>query len=263
MPLARTDRVSDALLSTIPSPPREPSERARRLIFAYQGGQFVLLLVGGIFLAIGLLLSTIFCWGIPVDLTIALDGQKLQGEVVSAEPDLSTTINGVHPTLVRFTYRAGGERMAGSTSLMGEEVRQLVAGAPIALEVARGRPAWSRVAGGTWGFFGYWGAFTLFFPLLGGLLVGFAVRSNRREIRAFRFGSPTMARVVFAGPDRSTTVNGRHPFKLDWEFKLDEQVYGGSISSMKVLELEEFAERKELPVLFDPANPEINTLYVS
>ena len=33
-----------------------------------------------------------------------------------------------------------------------------------------------------------------------------AVRSNRREIRAFTFGEPAQAKVVYAGPDRTTTI---------------------------------------------------------
>jgi hypothetical protein len=109
---------------------------------------------------------------------------------------------------------------------------------------------------------GLFGLLLFLFPAVGGLLVLLAVRSNRREIRAFVHGTPTLARVVYAGDDLSTTVNGRHPYKVAWEFRVEGDVYEGSLTSMKLLELEPFGKAREVAVLYDPADPSCNTLYV-
>src|SRR5262245_22492439 len=57
-------------LDAIPPAPREPSPRARKLVFGYQGAQGARLLIGLIFTGIGLLITTVFGWGMPTDLGI-------------------------------------------------------------------------------------------------------------------------------------------------------------------------------------------------
>ena len=66
-------------LDAVPPAPREPSPRARELIFRYQGSQKVLLLVGAIFLAIGVLLSVPMNWGLPSDLALSVGGRPSRG----------------------------------------------------------------------------------------------------------------------------------------------------------------------------------------
>ena len=110
--------------------------------------------------------------------------------------------------------------------------------------------------------FGYGGLFVLLFPVLGLVLAFFAVRSNRREIRAFVHGEPARAKVVFFGPDRSVQINGRNPFRLAWEFRVAERIFSGSLSSMSMLALEDLGKAEEIVVLYDPADPEVNTVWV-
>src|SRR5438477_8179529 len=192
-------------LGSIPPPPREPSPRARELIFRYQGGQKILLLVGAIFTAVGLALAVPFCWRVPGDLAIATRGTAQHGRVLSSEIDRSVTINGRHPTRIRFSYSVAGQRFEGESSTLDRELIQSARqDASIPIQVAGLNPQWARVAGTTRSMFGYWGIFVLLFPALGLVLLGFAVRSNRREIRAFVQGTPVPAKKVFAGPDLST-----------------------------------------------------------
>lgn len=250
-------------LSAVPPAPRAMSPAARRIVGSWQGGSLVLILVGTIFLGTGLILSTVFCWSLPVDLTLALSGVPLQGVVVSAEADLHAKVNGVHPTLVRYRYRTPAGTFEDDCDVMGEEYRELAPGAPIALEVSSLRPQWSRVAGSTYGFFGYFGSFTLLFPTLGAVLTAFAIRQRRRALRAYRDGRPVMATVVGSGPNTMVRVNGRNPYRVSWEFRLpDGSVHHGSAQSMRTLELEPYGKAGTVPVLYDPEDPSNNTLFV-
>src|SRR5438128_1675840 len=105
-------------LDAVPPAPREPSPRARELIFRYQGSQKVLLLVGAIFLAIGVLLSVPMNWGLPSDLALSVGGRPMRARVISRELNRSVTINGRHPTEIRFAYTVDGQRFTGRSSTM-------------------------------------------------------------------------------------------------------------------------------------------------
>jgi hypothetical protein len=253
-------------LSSVPPPPRQPSRRARRVIYKYTGSQFVLLLVGVIFLIVGVGLAVPFCWGIPSEIAISLSKRVVAGRVLRTGR-AGYTVNDETPTRIWYRYEVDGRAYEASSDtldaaglgLAGPELAQ----SEVRVEAASFHPAFSRIAGASGSFFGYFGLFTLIFPILGGALTFFAVRSNRREIFAYVNGVPATARVVFVGDDTSTTINGRHPMKIEWEFRVGSEVYSGSISSMRVLELEEFLEAKEVVVLHDPERPEINTLFVA
>jgi len=252
-------------LSAIPPAPRVPSARARELIFRYQGTQKALLIVGLVFFGIGGALSIPFCWGVPSDIAIAAGGRAQHGRVISAQLDRSTKINGRNPTLVRFAYSVDDKRyQAESSTLDGAVIAQAREGESIPIQVSAMNPQWARITGSTRSIFGYGGLMVLFFPLLGLLLAGFAVRSNRREIRAFVHGEAASAKVVYAGPDRTTTINGRHPWKVDWEFRsgADGKIYAGSLSSMTALALEDFSKAEEIVILYDPADPSVSTAWV-
>jgi len=250
-------------LDSVPPPPREPSPQARELIFRYQGGQQIMLIGGAIFAAFGLMFVIPFCWGLPSDVMIAAGGRAQHGRVLSRELDRSTKINGQSPTLIRFAYSVDGQRYeAESRTLDSDLIRSAAPDTTVPIQVAAVNPRWARVAGTTRSFFGYGALLVLIFPAIGFLLVGLAVRSNRRDIRAFVNGVPVAARVVRFGPDLSTRVNGRHPFQVCWEFRVEERIYSGSLSSMSMLALEDLGKAQELVVLYDPADPSINTAWV-
>ncbi|MCA1827580.1 MAG: DUF3592 domain-containing protein [Myxococcales bacterium] len=250
-------------LDSIPPAPREPSPRARELIFRYQGGQKAFLLVGIIFTVVGLALAVPFNWGVPADLAIAASGRTQHARVLSAQVDPSVKINGRHPTVIRFAYSVDGHRyQAQSSTLDGALIGDARPEASIPIEISSVNPAWARVAGSTRSMFGYGALFALLFPVLGLVLAFFAVRSNRREIRAFVHGEPARAKVVFFGADRSVQINGRNRFKLAWEFRVGDRVCSGSLSSMSMLALEDLGKSEEVVVLYDPADPDVNTVWV-
>lgn len=247
-------------LNEVPPAPRTPSPTARHLIFGYRGSQGIALTVGIGFLAIGLILSTVFCWGLPVDLAITLGRRVTGGTILSAETNRSMKINGRRPTHVRFQYEAGGTRWEGESNSL--DIRPGRTG-PVDIEYSALNPAWGRMAGETYSMFGYLGLLALLFPAVGGWIVYSAIRGNRREIRAFTHGRPVLARVTFRGVDHSTSVNGRHPFLMRWEFRTETgAVHQGSISSMKLLDIKAFGDADQIVVLYDPDNPRASTLYV-
>lgn len=250
-------------LDAVPPAPREPSPRARELIFRYQGLQRALVWLGAIFAAVGVLFAVPLCWGLPGDLAIVVGGHELQGRVLSRELDRSTKINGRNPTVIRFAYSLDGTRyQAQSSTLDAEVIRAAAPDQLVPIQVAGLNPQWARVFGTTRSLFGYFGLLLLIFPALGVLLLSLAVRSKHRGIRAFVNGLPALAKVVSFGPDYSVSINNRNPFKVRWEFAVGEQFFAGSLSSMSMLALENLGKEKEIVVLYDPADPACNTAWV-
>jgi hypothetical protein len=249
-------------LARIPRAPRTPSARARDLVFRYHGSQGIILLIGVIFLVAGVVPSAIFCWGLPVDLAIAVAGVPGSGTVVGTELQSNVRVNGRHPTLVHFRYLVDGATYEGTSPTLDRARSSLSPGSRVPIELLRANPPWARLAGETYSSFGYFVAFVLLFPAIGATMALAAVRSNRRGIRAFVHGTPCLARVVFEGPDTSTRVNGRNPHKIAWELTADGKVVGGSISNMSRAALAGLSADGRIAVLYDPANPEVSTVYV-
>ncbi|MBI5546253.1 MAG: hypothetical protein HY901_20375, partial [Deltaproteobacteria bacterium] len=128
---------------------------------------------------------------------------------------------------------------------------------------AERRPEISRIVGQMHNTFGLFGLLAGIFPLVGATLLGFAIRSNRREIRAFTHGAPALARVVFSGLDRAVKVNGRHPFLVRWTFQAEGGAWTGSISAMDQGRLEGIFDAGEIVVLYLPGAPQVNTVWVA
>lgn len=251
-------------LGKVPRAPRQPSKLARELIYAYRGGQKVLLIIGVVFSLIGLPIAGVFCWGVPVDLAIAFAGREVAAAATGTELQTNVRINDRHPTRITFRYEVDGVAYDGASSTLdGALIRAAELGEALVVEVADADPTWARIEGTSYALFGMFGLFTLIFPLVGVAMTFFAVRSNRREIRAFTRGTAVVARVTHAGFDTSTRINNRHPFMVEWEFEAEDgRTYRGSLSHMEPEALAFLAERREIPVLYDRIDPKINTAYV-
>ncbi len=250
----------DPLLPTLPSPPRKPTARARKLVFAYTGMQGGALYVGLLFAALGSVLGYVFAGGIPGELAIDLARGEAAGEVTSVAVDTSVRINRRNPTRVEFEYQVDGQRFQGQSSWLGP--LKLENGAQAPVEYSRWAPRFARVAGTNYSVMGYAGAYTLVLPLLGFGLVFFAVRSNRREIRAYRYGVPVMARVTFFGEDQATGKQGSHPLKIAWEFEAGGRTWQGSLQAFDHADFSPYAGARHVVVLYDRARPDCSTLWV-
>jgi hypothetical protein len=250
-------------LTKVPPPPREPSARARELVFGYQGGQWILLIVGVMFTAMGSLFTLVFGWGLPYELLLDISASTIEGRLVSAELDPSYKINKRSATRVTVEYEIGKRTYrAEAVTIDHDLLERAEPGARLDVEYLDWDPEVSRVAGQTRYFFGHIGLFVLIFPALGLTLLFFAVRSNRREIRAFTHGEAAIARVVYFGEDLTTKQNNRHPTIVRWELDLDGKTYTGDLSHMERSKLAELENAQELIVLHDRDDPRINTAWI-
>jgi hypothetical protein len=170
-------------------------------------------------------------------------------------------ILGQRPWYVTYAYEAGGVPLTDRRTVSVEPPAE---GEPIEVEYAAFRPQWSRVAGTTRNAFGWGlGLAPLVVVTLGAWSLLSAIRSNRGEVRAFTRGRPVLARVTFRGEDTTVELNRRHPFVIRWEFRVPTgELVPGSISTMSPADLAPFESGEELVVLYDPAAPRNNTLYV-
>ena len=250
-------------LSQVPPAPRQPSPRARDLVFAYQGSQGVRRTIGLIFFLMGSVMGVIFNWGVPGDLAIALFGATAKGTVTGTEILTSVSVNKRHPQITHFTFKYEGATYEGSSSTLSYVAGQPTAGTPVSVELFPLAPSISRVLGTTRSSTGYVTLFVLIFPLVGGSLAFSAYRENQREIRAFIHGTPTLARVTFQGADTTAKVNGRHPYKIEWQLQVGPSVYKGSLSHMEPGAIADLAAGGQILVLYDPENPGTNTVYVA
>lgn len=268
----------------VPPPPRTPTPRARRLLFKYAGSQKVMLVLGLAFLLIGTLFSVIFGRALPGQIALLISSERVPVTVTEAEVLRNTTINGHHPVRIHFEYEVDGARHESSSSTIDGAVNarvQIALGAdgpqPLAerptsdtdalptaffAEVSTIRPEWAQLEGTNYGVFPPWTAFVFLFPTIGLIVFVLAVRSNRREIRAFTRGKPTSGQVVSAGLNRSYTINNRHPYEVRWEFSIDGTTYEGKLSSMKMTALADMHEGSDVVVLYDPNNPKVNTVFL-
>src|SRR5690606_3987560 len=146
------------------------------------------------------------------------DGVTVSGTVMEASIDNKISIQGEHPTIVRFRYDVEGQSYIHRSIMLNELPLAFPANRAVEIEYVAWRPEWSRIASGNYSVLPMWAAVAFLFPLLGVILLFFAVRSNRRGVRAFRRGVVETGYVVFAGPDPTTTINGRHPHKVEWLF---------------------------------------------
>ena len=231
-------------------------------MFAYQGRQRILLIIGVVFLGVGMIVGTVIGSGALVDLALDVAGEPCRAEVMATELRRNVKINGRHPTEIHFVCTAGGASVESSSSTLSQELlAQAEPGAWVHAEVL---PSLSvgRVDGTTYSAMGRAGLFVFIFPLVGLALALHAHRSNRREIRAFVQGMAVRGRVVRREEDRSTRENRRHPWRVVWEFEVDGRRYEGSLSHMDKATLEGAIPTDEIVVLCDPRRPRTNTVYI-
>lgn len=250
------------LLEGIPPAPRVPSPRARSLVYGYRGSQGVKLLIGLIFTAVGTILALTLGWGLPLDLALAVAASRTQATVTGTEIVSNVRVNNAHPTRIKYRFKLGGASYDGASSTLDSSMRKLAVGASVPVEYLGAAPDVSRVEGTTVAAMGYVGIVVFVFPAVGLVFAIGAWVSNRREIRAFSRGRPVVARITYKGADMNTRVNGRHPFKVEWEFLVDGRPYKGDFSTMERGELAGLVDGEEVAVLYDPASPSVNTIWV-
>lgn len=249
-------------IDRVPMAPRVPSPRARQLVVNYGPAGFVLLLVGGIFTVVGILISIGLCASVPGDLALAVAARRTKGVVTSMSTVSNVTVNHVHPRELSFTYRVAGTEYRATSSTLSPPA-SMHQGGSVPVEYLGAFPGVARIAGTTRTAGGLLMVFPLVFPVVGLTLLAVAMRGYRRRRRAFVHGTPVLAAVVSFGPDVSVRINGRNPTKLAWTFR-DARggQYGGSVSTMNSLLVGERGVGAPVVVLYDPSSPGVNTLWI-
>jgi hypothetical protein len=246
----------------VPRAPRTPTPFARELIYGYQGAQGVVRSIGLVFLLLGLPLAFFLGGGLPTDFALAATGQPATATVLGTRIVTNVEVNDVHPVEIKYHYEVSGERYDGASYTTRSDIMTIATiGASIPVEIVPSLPSWSRMKGTTSAKMGFAGVFIFIFPLVGAALFGWAVRSNRRETRAFRDGVATKGLVIKRGEDTTTEINDKHPFEVVWEFHVDGTNYKGKLAHMSREILQRAVPSDEVTVLYDPRDPQANTIW--
>jgi hypothetical protein len=222
-----------------------------------------MLIIGVGFLLLGTLFSVIFARGALTDLHISTFGVAGTGVVTEIGVETSMEINGKHPYRVAFAYDDHGHREGASFSTNEGRMLKMVVGSAQPIQYVAGSPGTARIAGTEKAPFGLMGLMTLVFPVVGAGLALHAVRMNRRQANAYRFGRATRGLVTARGEDTSVSSNDRHPMRIAWMFDVDGVQHRGELTHFDHgLLLGAFPD-DEVIVLYDPRSPGTsNTLFI-
>ncbi|WP_156041429.1 DUF3592 domain-containing protein [Chondromyces apiculatus] len=85
---------------------------------------------------------------------------------------------------------------------------------------------------------------------------------NRREEKAFREGLPAKGRVLMRGLNDGSSFHGVPPFEVVWEFEAHGVTHQGRLSHVDRALVERALPGEVVTVLYDPADPSANTVWV-
>ena len=89
-----------------------------------------------------------------------------------------------------------------------------------------------------------------------GLLI-YALRGRSERRRIVHEGHVALGRIIETGRNRRVKINGRNPYKMDYEFDVDGHSFRGSHSTMdEAIKAHRLHDR--IWVLYDPADPTKN-----
>lgn len=250
-------------IAYVPPAPRELSRAARRRIFVRE--RLDSYWAGGIFVIAGFLFMIPFCWGLPVDIAIAIAGREARGSFVSYGSRSNVTINGEHPSTVRFQYPSrDGVREVVSTepdrSLLDEDPQK---GVELPIEVFEPIPGWARAKGARNAIFG---PVTLVFAIAPavGLAMMFAVWFTRHGlVRAFVHGHFVVGRVDSIEPVNTPSGEGVLCYKLNYSYEVGGLIRKAAFFDHQLEPLEALAQGDKVPVLYDPRDPSTSTLWIA
>jgi hypothetical protein len=251
-------------VTRVPPAPRAPSPRARQLIYAYQGSQKVKLIIGVVFTVVGFPATLPATWGLPGEIALALSATPGAATVTSVALNHGVRMNRRTATRIEFRYKVDGETYTESLNTIDRRAISLAErpNAPLPIEYAMLHPGFARIHGCGYSFFGWAAAAFLIMPCVGLLMWISVWRSNRREIRAFKRGTPIVARVTERIVDTRVRQNGRSPRVVRWAFAVGGTEYTGELSHLDHGLLDAALPGHQLIALYDPRDPQVNTAWL-
>lgn len=244
-----------ALLASVPRAPRVPSKEARRLVLAFAGPQRVALYTSLVFLIFGGLLCTYFQSHRAVgDLLLDQRSFEVPGVVDSVEVGMRK--RRPHPPVYCARFHSEDGALVGRSCEAGGSFQP---GQRVVLETRGGQ---SRIRGTTLIPMGRMGGLMLLFPLVSAVGLLRVLWTNHRESRAARVGIPILARVTYFGDGKPVNKKAPPPTELRWSFIARGERYEGLLSLDHASEFDFLPSRDVIVVLYDPATPGTNTVYV-
>jgi hypothetical protein len=245
--------------SQVPPPPRQPTPRARQMIFAYQGSQAIERTIGIAF-SLAVFPALFANYGLPGEVALLIGTASAQGTVTRVALDPGYKINKRVATKVELRFQA--DKQTWQESFHTIQPGALRAGSPIPVEYATIYPGFARAQGQSYSFFGFGSLGFLAVPVIGFVLFLKSWLSNRREIRAFVHGVATLGTITERTIDRSSREGRRHPRVIRWAFNVGASTYVGMISHMDHALLDSLLPGPSVVVLYDPRNPSVNTVWI-
>ncbi len=244
-----------ALLASVPRAPRVPSKEARRLVLAFAGPQRVVLYSSLFALLYGGFMCAFFQSPRALgDLLLDLHSFEVPGVVDSVEVGMRSRR---HQPVYCARFHSEDGALVGRSCERGGSFQP---GQRVVLERRGGQVA--RIRGTTLIPIGRVGGLVLLFPLAGAVGLLLVVWTNHRESRAARVGIPILARVTYFGDGKPVRKKGPPPTELRWSFIARGERYEGRLSLDSAFEFDFLPSRDVIVVLYDPAAPGINTVYV-
>lgn len=104
------------------------------------------------------------------------------------------------------------------------------------------------------------GIFTLLFGGIGGGFVYFGLKKVLMQRKIFQTGDTALGQVTESGRDTSVSVNGKNPYRIHYEFEVNNRLYSGEFSTFEA-QLRRLQPDHQVYVLYVPDDPDANLLY--
>ena len=104
------------------------------------------------------------------------------------------------------------------------------------------------------------GLMGLIFPGIGAPMLMVGLRRGRRQIAALELGTPAEGELVSVAQNRSETINGRHPWVIEYQFTANGAAVRGTVQCWSLVD----GERRPgdpVWVVYLVADPQMSTLW--
>ncbi len=100
----------------------------------------------------------------------------------------------------------------------------------------------------------------LAFLVTAGISLGWRYQEMKKVVGVLREGSPTQGRVTDVSENYSERINGRHPWRIGYEYQVDGSSYAGKVSTLNAPG-QQLQAGAAVTVLYLPAEPARSSIY--
>lgn len=243
------------MTQAIPKPPRTPSDLANELLFQRRGPRRVWFYVALLWAITGWAIPYLFGKGLPTDLLLLISSTEVKGEVLSIQESKGLPVNQVLPQEIFYRYQYDGKTYEGTSFTLDKKLTEAL-GKEVIIEISSLSPGASRVQGTRQAIYGLLGSFTIAFPLFGLVMLWVVISRGRKEKAAYINGEAALAKKIDAKIGPSSVA-------LRWELEVNGRLYFGDLTTKAHPKLKELSQSQEIPVLYNPADPRDNILYLA